>query len=506
MKRPRTATVVLPAYGVEEAIGQVVRDLAVASYALRTRGIDLDVLLLDGGGGHEETARRVADELNLRLQCLPGPSSGPGAAFLAGMRHAVDAGSDLIVTLDSNGRHDPTQIPLLIDDLIRHDRHVVIGSRWTKGSGTPGLDPMRWLLGRAANLAFRWVTSTPRIGDATTSFRVARREVVEGLDLTGTAANTYGVHTTFVAKAIAEGYRVAEAPIIYREPIAGGGGLTAADIGEFASHLTALREQTKALRRRRLSPAGRGFDVGHFPAEADVECLAASKNFFAWVLEEFGTYLKGDVLEVGAGSGAITRRLVEGPFDVSVVALEPADNMFSSLQPYAALTEGVTAEKATLADYAAQGAPMFDAVLYLNVLEHIADDEGEVRLAAQVLRPGGALLVFGPALEMLYSELDHSAGHYRRYSLERLRRIVEAAGLRIVSLRYFDVLGTMPYLVVYRWLHRTNISGSTVWGYDRAIVPLSRLIQRLFPDPPVGKNIILVASKDLTFVEPSRSA
>jgi SAM-dependent methyltransferase len=495
VKRPRTATVVLPTYGVQEAIGPVVRDLAVASYALRARGIDLDVLVLDGGG-HEETARRVAEELGLTLTCVPGPSAGPGAAFLEGMRRAVEANSDLVVTLDSNGRHDATQIPPLIDDLIRRDCHVVIGSRWTKGSGTPGLSPIRWLLGRAANLTFRWVTSSPRIGDATTSFRVARREVVETLDLTGTTANTYGVHTTFVAKAIAEGYRVAEAPIIYREPIAGGGGLTAADIGEFASHLTTLREETRALRHRRLSPAGRSFDVGHFSAQADVECLAASKHFFDWVLDEFRAYLKGEVLEVGAGTGTITRRLVEAFADISVVALEPADNMFSSLQPYAALTERVTAKKATLAEYAAKPTPAVDAVLYVNVLEHIADDESEIRLAAHALRPGGTLLVFGPALEMLYSDLDHKAGHYRRYSLDRLRRIVEAADLRIVSLRYFDVLGVVPYLVVYRWLHRADVSSSTVWSYDRGIVPLSRLIQRVLRDPPIGKNVILVASKD----------
>jgi SAM-dependent methyltransferase/glycosyltransferase involved in cell wall biosynthesis len=499
---PRTATVVLPAYGVEPAIGAVVRDLAVASYALGARGIALDVLLLDGGD-HGTRAREVADDLGVELRCVPGPETGPGAAFRDGMRLAVEAGVDLVITLDSNGRHDATQIPLLVDELIRRRCHVVIGSRWTRGSGTPGLSPGRWFLGRAANVTFRWVTGTPRIRDATTSFRVARREVVERLGHAGSTANTYGVHTTFVAKAVAEGYRVAESPIIYREPLAGGGGLTPADIGEFAAHLLELRKATRTLRSRRLSPAGRTFDVHHFAAEADVECLAASKNFFEWVLEEFRPLLRGKVLEVGAGTGAITRRLVEGFPGLSVVALEPADNMFSILEPYAALTERVAAEHATLADFAIRRPrPAFDAVLYVNVLEHIEDDEREMRLAAEVLRPGGSLLVFGPALELLYSELDHNAGHYRRYSLDRLRRIVEGAGLRVVSLRYFDALGVLPYLVVYRFLRHTNVSSSTVWGYDRGIVPISRLLQRVVRDPPVGKNVILVAAKDRSGAAP----
>jgi SAM-dependent methyltransferase len=469
--------------------------LAVASYALRSRGIELDVLLLDGGG-HSETASTIAAEFGLKLTCIPGPNSGPGEAFLEGLRLVVESAADLVVTLDANGRHDPTQIPGLIDHLIRSRSHVVIGSRWTSGSGTPGLSLPRWFLGRAANVLFRLVTSSPKIRDATTSFRVARTEIIPALALAETRPDTYSVHTTFVANAIARGYRVREAPILYREAIGGGGGgLGLGDIGEFTAHLWALRAQTRRVRRDRLSPERRRFDVDHFGAEDDLECLAASKNFFEWVLDEFRPYLRGRVVEVGAGTGTITRKLVERYPDVFVVALEPADNMFATLDAYATLTDRVSAHKQTLADRGVGGGSV-DVVLYVNVLEHVADDAAELKLAAHALRPGGALLVFGPALEALYSDLDHKAGHYRRYSLAYLRRIVEGADLRVVSLRYFDLLGVVPYLFVYRWLHRTEISSSTIWGYDRLIVPLSRLVQRVVTDLPAGKNVILVAVKD----------
>jgi SAM-dependent methyltransferase/glycosyltransferase involved in cell wall biosynthesis len=496
VNRPRTATVVMPAYDVARAIEPVVRDLAVAAHALRARGIELDLLLVDGGG-HGDLARRAAERFHLPIQVLPGPASGPGQAYARGLARVAGEGrADLVVTLDANGRHDPTQIPRLIDHLIERGAHVVIGSRWTAGSGTPGLAYSRWLLGRLANTAFRLVASARGVTDGTTSFRVARTEILPSLGLADAPADTYSVHTRFVANAIAAGYRVGEAPIIYRPPIAGAGGLGPGDVGEFGRHLLALRRDVRAVRRRRLSPAGRAFRIEHFGAEDDLECLAASKHFFDWVLDEFEPHVRGRVLEVGAGAGTITRHLLDRFPDVSVVALEPAQNMYVGLEAFAALEPRATARRATLAEYLTEAPDAFDAVVYVNVLEHIEDDAEEIRLAARALRPGGALLVFGPALEALYSELDHKAGHYRRYSLRALRKRVEAAGLAVERIRYFDLLGALPYLVMYRWLRRPAISGSTVWGYDRLIVPASRLVQRAIGRPPAGKNILLVALKN----------
>jgi hypothetical protein len=170
------------------------------------------------------------------------------------------------------------------------------------------------------------------------------------------------------------------------------------------------------------------------------------------VLDEFDPYLRGRLLEVGAGLGTITRKLVDRYPELSIVALEPAENVFADLESYAALTPRVTARRQTLAEY-------------------------------------------GPDLEWLYSELDYRAGHYRRYSLRRLRALASAAGLEVASGRYFDVLGVLPYLVVYRWSRHADIAGSTLWGYDRVVVPLSRLVQRAVRHPPLGKNVILVAVK-----------
>ncbi len=338
--------------------------------------------------------------------------------------------------------------------------------------------------------------------DATTSFRVARlevvREFIRSLDGDGGRLDAYTVQTSFVAFSVARGYLVVEGPIIYRFVPGDREHARPREVRAFASHLLALRRRSRGVRQRRLSLEGRSFTSDHFGAASDLERLGTATRFFDWVLDEFDPYLRGRVLEVGAGMGTITRRLVDRYPDLTLVALEPADNVFADLNAYAALNPRVTALQTTLADYQPEPGECFDAILYLNVLEHIDDDAEELRLAAAALRPGGAVLVFGPAMERLYSELDYRAGHYRRYRLDKLRELAAAGNLEMVRGRYFDVLGVLPYFVVYRLLGRSEISGSSLWGYDRVLVPLSRLIQRTLPHPPFGKNVIAVAIKHRT--------
>jgi SAM-dependent methyltransferase len=459
--------------------------------------MQLDVLLLDGDAPDDVTsvAAKTAAEYGIPLTAVHGPPS-PGAAYLAGFQQVLDrGGADLVVTLDATGQHDATQLPHLIDRLIAEDLDVVIGSRWARGSGTPGLTLRRWMLGRLANSAFRVVTGIRGVTDVTTAFRIARIEVIQELELDGDPTDPRGVQMTFVATAVARGYRVGEGPIIYQPPAAAVATITGRDVSSFAASLLPLRKHAVQVRRQRLSPEGRQFHEGDFGVPEDLERLGTADNFFRWTLEEFAPYLHGNVLEVGAGIGTITRRLVEADPELSIVALEPAGNVSADLASYAALSPRVTAYQQTLREYLAGSNDPFDAVVYLNVLEHIEDDAEELRLAAAALRPGGALLVFGPALEWLYSELDYKAGHYRRYSLEGLRAVVSAAGFEVVSARYFDMLGVLPYFVTYRLLRRPAISGSTMWGYDRLIVPISRLLQRVVRKPPFGKNGILVARK-----------
>jgi len=450
-------SLILPAVGVgEEGVAAVRRDLAAAEFALRERGFALEVVP------------------------LPKVSS-LGEAFLAGFRAVVEDGSaDVVATMDATGQHDASELPRLVDLLDEFD--VVIGSRWARDSRTPGLTVWRWLLGRLANKVFRLVTGVRGVSDATSAFRVTRLDVLRRLDFDSFPEDARGIQLAFVAGAVGLGLRVGEAPILYLKP---SGKVPRLTVGDVTSFLGSLH----LVPRKPLD-----FEES-FRAAGDLERLGTADRFFGWTIDHFKPYLKGRVLEVGAGLGTITRKLVAADESLSVVALEPALNLFDQLRAFASVTPRVSASSLACAEYLRAEPGGFDVVLYLNVLEHIEHDVAELRTAASGLVPGGHILVFGPAMGWLYSDLDYNAGHYRRYTVASLRRAALEAGLEVVQIKYLDVLGVLPYWVVYRLLRRQSISGSSMWAYDKVLVPLSRFLQWIFPRPPLGKNVIMIARR-----------
>jgi SAM-dependent methyltransferase len=222
----------------------------------------------------------------------------------------------------------------------------------------------------------------------------------------------------------------------------------------------------------------------------DLEVLADMPHYQAWVLDLFGAALAGDVVEVGAGIGNLSGPLLHRVR--SAVLIEPALNLVERLKERAA-HHNATVFGGTLAEACAAAvvqAGAHDAVLFVNVLEHIDDDGAELVRARALLKRNGALLVYVPALPFLFGALDRAVGHVRRYTPESLRRTVEGAGFVIDDLRYVDAFGMVPWFVVGRVLRRASFGGAPL--YDRFAVPVLRQLEAAFP-PKLGKNLVCVA-------------
>jgi SAM-dependent methyltransferase len=133
-------------------------------------------------------------------------------------------------------------------------------------------------------------------------------------------------------------------------------------------------------------------------------------------------------------------------------------------------------------------------VVLVNVLEHIEDDERALAELARIVAPGGSLLIFVPALTFLMSKLDVLLGHFRRYHSAELMQKLRGAGLDLVSCRYFDLPGIVPWFVINRLLGSTSFSPAMVKLYDRAVVPLARRAEAIV-SPPVGKNLVAISRR-----------
>jgi SAM-dependent methyltransferase len=222
----------------------------------------------------------------------------------------------------------------------------------------------------------------------------------------------------------------------------------------------------------------------------ELEAMSFADNYHRWIVDEVSPYLGARVAEVGAGIGSVSALLLEKPIE-RLEAYEPSANMFPQL---AARLAGEPRARAVHGFFGVDLAPdTFDSIAYINVLEHIEDESGELRRALRKLRPGGHLLVFVPALAWLYSEFDRRIGHARRYSRGQLRDLAVGAGFEVTLVKYFDVAGVLPWLVNFVILRR-GLGAGGVALYDRLVVPPMRRVERWIA-PPLGKNLLMVARR-----------
>jgi 2-polyprenyl-3-methyl-5-hydroxy-6-metoxy-1,4-benzoquinol methylase len=212
------------------------------------------------------------------------------------------------------------------------------------------------------------------------------------------------------------------------------------------------------------------------------------KTYFSKVLLPF---ISGKVLEVGAGIGATTKLLNNGSAREWTM-LEPDPHMFESLKKKMSSGEfpvNTRVIQGTLTDVEEK----FDTIIYIDVLEHIEHDQQELERSAMLLNEGGILLVLSPAFPSLFNPFDKAIGHYRRYTKKQLKKITPA-DLKLVKTAYYDSAGYFAAMANKIFLRKKYPTQKEVLLWDRWLVPVSRLTDKLFFHS-FGKSIIAVWKK-----------
>ena len=219
----------------------------------------------------------------------------------------------------------------------------------------------------------------------------------------------------------------------------------------------------------------------------ELDTFARARNWKGYVSRLLDRYIRGDVLEVGAGIGTTTRALWTSTA-TSWLCLEPDAALAARLAGLQLGARAVTPEVVVGDLTAIAPERRFDTILYIDVLEHIADDRGELVRAARHLAPGGRIVVLSPAFQWAFSAFDRAIGHERRYTARTLAAVAPPACPR-ERLFYADSVGLLTSAVNRVLLRRSLPTVQQVLLWDRVLVPLSRVVDPLVRRW-VGRSVI----------------
>ena len=228
----------------------------------------------------------------------------------------------------------------------------------------------------------------------------------------------------------------------------------------------------------------------HTYVGCELELFAQAHHWKAYWASRLRSYIRGSVLEVGAGMGANTLLLRNGA-QGRWLCLEPDPQLVAALhRKLAAPSNSQAPEVRTGTVASLETAEVFDTILYIDVLEHIEQDRAELEQAAKHLAQGGRLIALSPAHEWLFSRFDEAIGHYRRYTARDLEALTPS-NLRVVKSFYLDSVGLLASAANRFLLHQSLPNAQQIHWWDRMMVPCSRILDPL-TGYRLGKSAICV--------------
>ena len=229
------AVLCLPTYNERENLEAMIRALGEFLDTSSDR-----VLVIDDGSpdGTGEIADRLAAELPWVSVLHRKMKEGLGPAYIAGFRHALAEGAELVLEMDCDFSHEPADVPRLI--AAADDADLVLGSRYAPGGGTANWGLLRRIVSRGGCLYAQIILGL-RVRDLTGGFKCFRRAALEAIDLDALSAHGYAfqIEATYRVKRV--GLRVQEVPITFVERRAGHSKMTGSIVAEAIWRVPLLR-------------------------------------------------------------------------------------------------------------------------------------------------------------------------------------------------------------------------------------------------------------------------
>jgi len=233
--------------------------------------------------------------------------------------------------------------------------------------------------------------------------------------------------------------------------------------------------------------SGRRQDIG---AET-LRRMSALDRYNDWIIERIRPWTGDRVLEVGSGIGNISRYFLDRE---SLILTDIREDYLDALRRKFEDCANVTVERY---DLEGTGEHLrnrgVDTVIALNVLEHIERDLHALKEMAEILSPGGHLILQLPAHPLLYGSLDEHLDHFRRYTVRDIRGKFARSGLSPVKFIRMNMFGAAGWFVYSRVLKREILPEGPL-GLFNVLTPVFMAIERTVP-VPFGLSIIAVGRK-----------
>ena len=226
--------VCLPTYDERENLEPMLHALG------EVLGPDDAVLVIDDNSpdGTGALAERLAADLDYVEVLHRERKEGLGPAYLAGFRHALERGAELVVEMDCDFSHDPRDVPRLLEAAENAD--LVLGSRYVPGGGVENWGLVRRAVSAGGSLYARVLLGVP-VRDLTGGFKCFRRAVLEAIDLEAVHSKGYAFQIELTYRALRRGFRVREVPIRFVDREVGGSKMSKAIVLEAIWKVPLLR-------------------------------------------------------------------------------------------------------------------------------------------------------------------------------------------------------------------------------------------------------------------------